>query len=90
MLFSSKLLGVYKPAPEAYLKCLELLKLGVDECVMVAAHASDVKGAKGVGMKTVYIYRWTDDINEDQEVVKRENDAWLEGMEGLVGVIDGF
>jgi 2-haloalkanoic acid dehalogenase type II len=87
MLFSSELLGCYKPAPENYLKVLELLKLGPEECVMVAAHAYDLRGAKAVGMKTVYVYRWTDDVLEDQEVIKRENDAYLQDMKGLYETI---
>ncbi len=90
MLFSSQLLGCYKPAPESYQTVMKLLKLRPDECVMVAAHASDLKGAKAVGMKTVYVYRWTDDIREDQEVVKRENDAYLSDMHNLDSVIAGL
>ena len=87
MLFSSELLGVYKPAPESYEAVMKLLKFKSDECVMVAAHASDLKGAKAVGMKTVYVYRWTDDIREDQEIVRRENDAYLSDMHSLDSVI---
>jgi 2-haloalkanoic acid dehalogenase type II len=83
MLFSSQLLGCYKPAPENYLKVLELLKLQPEECVTVAAHTSDLRGAKAVGMKTVYVRRWTDDIREDQELIKKENDAYLEDMREL-------
>lgn len=90
MLFSSELLGVYKPAPESYETVMKLLKLESDECVMVAAHASDLKGAKAVGMKTIYVYRWTDDIREDQEVVRRENDAYLSDMHSLDSVIAGL
>lgn len=41
MLFSSKLLGCYKPASENYYKALELLKLRPGERVTVAAHAYD-------------------------------------------------
>ena len=83
MLFSSELLGCYKPAPENYRKALELLKLRPEECVTVAAHAYDLRGAKAVGMKTVYIRRWTDDVLEDQEEIRGENDAYLEDMRGL-------
>ena len=88
MLFSSKLLGVYKPAPKSYRKTLELVNVKPDESVMVAAHASDVRGGKDAGMKTVYIHRWTDDINEDMEVVKKENDFFLEDMTSLVEIIE--
>ena len=87
MLFSSELLGCYKPAPENYHKALKLLKLRSEECVMVAAHASDLRGAKAVGMKTVYVRRWTDDVREDQEEIRRENDAYLGDMRGLDGAI---
>jgi 2-haloalkanoic acid dehalogenase type II len=87
MLFSSQLLGYYKPAPENYHRALELLKLRADECVTVAAHTSDLRGAKAVGMKTVYVRRWTDDINEDQEVIRGENDAYIEDMTQLDAVI---
>jgi 2-haloacid dehalogenase len=54
---------------------------------MVAAHAYDTRGAKEAGMRTVYIHRWTDDINEDMEVVKQENDFFLEDMTDLVEAI---
>ena len=87
MLFSSELLGSYKPAAENYLRVLELLKLRPEECVTVAAHAYDLRGAKAVDMKTVYVRRVTDDILEDQEVVRRENDAYVEDMRGLDEVI---
>ncbi|KAJ9644341.1 hypothetical protein H2204_001693 [Knufia peltigerae] len=87
MLFSSELLGLYKPASESYQAVMKLLKLKPDECVMVAAHAYDLRGAKAVGMKTVYVYRWTDDIREDQGVVRKENDAYLSDMDNLGSVI---
>ncbi|KAK6005979.1 hypothetical protein QM012_006389 [Aureobasidium pullulans] len=87
-LFSSQMLGVYKPAIESYTRVLELLKREPKECVMVAAHAYDLRGAKAAGTNTVYVYRWTDDIREDQQVVKEENEVWLEDMRGLVDVIE--
>ncbi|KAF7357619.1 putative haloacid type ii [Mycena sanguinolenta] len=89
-LFSSELLGVIKPAPESYRRGLELLRYGAEECVMVAAHAYDTRGAKAVGMRTVYVYRWTDDIREDQAIVKGEHDVYLDGMEGLVEAVVGL
>jgi len=87
MLFSSELLGCYKPAPENYLKVLDLLKLRPEQCVTVAAHAYDLRGAKAVGIKTVYLYRWTDDVLEDQEIIKGENDAYLNDMKELADTI---
>lgn len=87
MLFSSELLGVYKPAPESYRKALELVRVSPEETVQVAAHAYHVRGAKRAGMKTVYIHRWTDDINENMEVVKGENGFWLDDVTSLAEVI---
>ena len=88
MLFSSQLLGVYKPAPESYPKVLELTKILPEEAVQVAAHAYDVRGAKEAGMRTVYIHRWTDDIYEDMDAVRGENDSFLEDMTDLAATID--
>ncbi|KAI4860956.1 HAD-like protein [Hypoxylon rubiginosum] len=91
MLFSSELLGVYKPAPEAYAKALGLVRARPDEAVMVAAHAYDLRAARGLGMRTVYVCRWTDDGNEDMDAVRGENDAFLggegDGMQGLPAAI---
>jgi 2-haloalkanoic acid dehalogenase type II len=88
MLFSSELLGLYMPAPEAYYKVLELVGAKPEEVVKVAAHAWDVRGAKECGMKTVYVRRWTDDIEEDMEAVRGEFDAFLESMAKLPEVIN--
>ncbi|CEJ60088.1 Putative (S)-2-haloacid dehalogenase 4A [Penicillium brasilianum] len=87
MLFSSQLLGMYKPAPEAYQKALQLVKLRPEEVVLVAAHAYDLRGAQKVGLRTIYIHRWTDDIDEDMEKVKTEFDFYLENMESLSDTI---
>lgn len=90
MLFSSQLLGVYKPSLKAYEKALQLVKLKPEDVVMVAAHAYDLRGAKNCGMRTVYIQRWTDDVDEDMSQVRGEFDVFLESMEGLSSVIDGM
>ncbi|KAI0446820.1 HAD-like protein [Xylaria telfairii] len=89
MLFSSELLGVYKPTPEAYEKALALVGVRPDQAVMVAAHAYDLRAAKALGMHTVYVYRWTDDTTEDMDLVKRENKHFLAegGMSGLLDAI---
>ncbi|KAL6400170.1 Haloacid dehalogenase, type II [Ilyonectria robusta] len=87
MLFSSQLLGLYKPSPDAYKKALQLVKLRPEEVVMVAAHAYDLRGAQNCGMKTVYIHRWTDDVDEDMKKVETEFDAFLENMDDLPTVI---
>jgi len=42
MLFSSALLGVYKPALQSYEKVLSLVKVKPEETVQVAAHAYEL------------------------------------------------
>lgn len=90
MLFSSQLLGVYKPNLAAYKKVLELVKLDPEEVVLVAAHIYDLRGAKKCGIKTIYIHRWTDDVDEDMEVIKKEVDVFLEDMSNLPSAISNI
>jgi HAD superfamily hydrolase (TIGR01493 family) len=45
MFFASDLLQGYKPAPEVYRMTMKVLRLEPNECVMVAAHAYDLKAA---------------------------------------------
>lgn len=92
MLFSSQLLGVYKPSHEAYLKALELVGRKPEEAVMIACHAYNLRAARDVGMKTVYVRRWTDDIDEDMDAVKAENQGLLleTGFDDLLATIQGF
>lgn len=87
MLFSSQLLGLYKPNPDSYKKALELVQLKPEEVVMVAAHAYDLRGAKECGMKTIYIHRWTDDVDENMENVRTEVDVFLDDMTELPAAI---
>ncbi|KAM0721128.1 hypothetical protein Q7P37_003414 [Cladosporium fusiforme] len=86
-LLSSELLALTKPDPAIYLKALDLLKVKPEECVMVAAHAYDLRAARKVGMRTVYIQRWTEDLKEFTETrggkqgVREENDAFIDARE---------
>lgn len=49
---------------------------------MVAAHAYDLRAAKKVGMRTVYIHRSTEDPLEDMGVVRAEFDYFIDGTDG--------
>jgi 2-haloalkanoic acid dehalogenase type II len=93
MLFSSQLLGLTKPDRRVYERAVELVGGGGDldpgpgglraaQCVMVAAHAYDLRAATRAGMKTVYVERWTEDGEEDMEEVKGECDAFVDGRGG--------
>jgi 2-haloalkanoic acid dehalogenase type II len=87
LLFSSYMLGQIKPAPEPYLKALSLVKYAPEEVVMVAAHVSDLRGAKAVGMPTIYVHRSTDDIHEDLTDIDQEFNAVLKDMTGLADAV---
>lgn len=82
MLFSSQLLGLTKPDPAIYKRALELMGLMPEECVMVAAHAYDLRAAKDVGMRTVYIRRETEDVGEDFEQIEKGVDMFIDGRDG--------
>ena len=79
MLFSSQLLGSTKPDPEMYKKAISLVRVEPQEALMVAAHAYDLRAAQKVGMKTVYVRRWTEDTMEDMPQVRRDFDLFIGG-----------
>jgi len=47
----------YKPQPEAYDAAARLLALAPAECLMVAAHPSDLAAAATRGFRTAYVHR---------------------------------
>ena len=92
MLLSSELLGLTKPDPAIYRRALELLGREAGECVMVAAHAYDLRAARGVGLRTCYLRRWTEDVGEDFGEVEGEVDWFVDcreatGEGGGLGVL---
>ncbi|KAF2093460.1 haloacid dehalogenase [Rhizodiscina lignyota] len=80
--FSSQLLGHSKPDPAIYLKALELMQLKPENCAMVAAHAYDLRAAKKVGMRTIYICRTTEDLDENMQLIEDEVDMFFDGRSG--------
>lgn len=79
LLLSSQLLGHTKPEPKMYLKALDLVQAEPKEAVMVAAHAYDLRAARAVGMRTIYIHRTTEDPHESTDRIKAEVDAFFDG-----------
>lgn len=64
-IFSCDLLGIYKPAPESYQRVGEILRLPLEEVMMVAAHPSDLRSAKTYGLQTAYVLPKLEDPGED-------------------------
>jgi 2-haloacid dehalogenase len=56
-IFGAETAGDYKPKPRVYLSACEALDLAPEECVMVAAHSSDLASARACGLKTAHIAR---------------------------------
>lgn len=47
----------YKPDPEVYLSAAHFLDVAPRDVLMVAAHLSDLRAAKGVGLRTAFVVR---------------------------------
>ena len=54
---SAELFRHYKPDPEAYLGCADLLGVRPEELMLVAAHPGDLRAARDVGLRTAYVAR---------------------------------
>jgi 2-haloacid dehalogenase len=54
---SAELFHHYKPDPEAYLGCADLLDVRPEELMLVAAHPGDLRAARDAGLMTGYVPR---------------------------------
>ena len=59
-ILGSDVIGVYKPAPEAYFRTLDFLTLKPEEVLLVAAHNDDLAVARECGMRTGFVVRATE------------------------------
>jgi 2-haloacid dehalogenase len=53
--------GDYKPKPRIYLSAAEAFDLAPQDCLMVAAHSSDLAAAAALGLRTAHIARPNED-----------------------------
>lgn len=60
VVMSAELFQHYKPDPETYLGAARLLGLPPAQVMMVAAHNSDLKAARHLGLKTAFVVRPTE------------------------------
>lgn len=81
--YSADLFESFKPNPKVYLGAAERMGLKPEECALVAAHLSDLKGAKACGSYTIYVERPLEEKNPE---LREENipDMWIKEDE------DGF
>jgi len=57
VVLSAELVRRYKPDPETYLMVPDYLGLEPGECMLVAAHAYDLRSARQHGLRTAYVSR---------------------------------
>lgn len=62
-IYSSDMFQSYKPNPKVYLGAAEKMGVKPEECGLVAAHLSDLKGAKACGFHTIYVERPLEEKN---------------------------
>jgi 2-haloacid dehalogenase len=56
-IFGADLFHAYKPDPRVYRGAAELLGHEPNQVMLVAAHLSDLQGARAAGLQTAYVYR---------------------------------
>jgi 2-haloacid dehalogenase len=56
-ILGAEIAGDFKPKPRVYLAACEALDLAPHQCMMVAAHSSDLSAAAECGLKTAHIAR---------------------------------
>ena len=60
MVLGAEVVGYYKPRPESYLKSASMLDLEPGQCMLVAAHNSDLIAAAKCGFQTAFVARPTE------------------------------
>ncbi len=77
----------YKPQPEAYLRTADFLGLRAEECMLVAAHNSDLAAAARVGFRTAFVRRPTE-YGPSQTRDLRADQSWDAVAESMVDLAD--
>jgi 2-haloacid dehalogenase len=57
VILGAEVARAYKPSPEAYDRTAGFLQLAPQQCLMVAAHAADLRAAAARGFRTAYVHR---------------------------------
>ncbi len=85
MIFCAELFQHYKPDAEVYLGACRLLRLPPEEVMLCAAHNSDLRAARALGMKTAFIPRRTEYGPQQSKDLEAE-EAWDFVAEDLVAL----
>lgn len=88
--YSADMFESFKPNPKVYLGAAEKMGVKPEECALVAAHLSDLKGAKACGFYAVYVERHLEEKtphlreeNIPDLVIKEDEDGFIALAERL-------
>ena len=91
MVLSAELFGCYKPDPETYRGACRLLGLQPHEVMLAAAHNSDLRAAKALGLQTAFILRLTE-YGPEQSTDRQAEGDWdlrVSGVDELAAQLSG-
>lgn len=77
----------YKPQPAVYLKSLEAAGFAPAQSAMVAAHNADLRAARALGMRTVFVRR-PHEYGPDQDTDLQAEEDWDVVADSLAEVAD--
>ncbi len=84
-IMSCEFIGHYKPEPEAYQGAAKLLGLRPEQCMMVAAHPTDLRAAMAAGMRSAYVPRVeSNDLGSEEEFPLADLDVNAKDFDDLV------
>jgi 2-haloacid dehalogenase len=75
----------YKPTPEVYRSAVEAFNLEPSQCMMCAAHSSDLKAAAEIGLRTAFIARPDEQAGRSEESPMVPVDFSTRSVEELAG-----
>ena len=85
---SAELANAYKPAPETYLTAARLLGVDPSELMLVAAHPSDLEGARAAGLRSAFIDRPLEDGPDTAERADPRADLSAGDLHELAALLD--
>lgn len=80
--------GLRKPHPDMFQKALAHFKVPVERAVMIGDTVdADIKGAKDIGMKSIWINRWADNFQNRAHLSHITPDATIDRLSELPNLL---
>jgi len=84
--YSADMFESFKPNAKVYLGAAEKMGVKPEECALVAAHLSDLKGAKACGFYAIYVERALEEKSPELRVEDIADMYIKEGEDGFVAL----